>query len=228
MSIATPEVETEVETGDQHLVLYGVDWDQYVTVNDAFPERRGLRMIYIDGSLTILTLSRLHDWFVDHVDSIIKAVALGSGIDLDVAGSATLRLETEKAGVEGDRIYYFGANALTMGGPINVDLTTQPPPDLAVEVVVTHPAGKAIAAYARIGVPEVWRLDARRGTVEFLTLGPDGAYKPVTQSRNLPLFKPEDLLSLLKIAEESTPFSRWSRVLDEWVRTTILPRMVEG
>ena len=65
-----------------------------------------------------------------------------------------------------------------MSGPINIDLATQPPPDLAIEVEVGNPADKAIATYARIGVPEVWRLDVRRTTVTFLLLGEDGAYHP--------------------------------------------------
>jgi Uma2 family endonuclease len=228
MSIATPDVETEVDTGEQHIVLYGIDWEQYITINDAFPDRRGPRMIYIDGSLTILTLSRRHDWFVYYLDKIVTAIALGCGIEQEIAGSATFRLETEKIGVEGDRTYYFGANAEIMSGPINIDLATQPPPDLAIEVELTHSAKKAIATYARMGVPEVWHYEARRGTLAFLILGQDGSYQPAPRSRSLPLIMPEDVVGQLRLAEESGSFSRWYTQLPEWVRTTILPRAVGG
>ena len=219
--------EPDLFEGEQCLVLSGVDWDQYVTISDAFPERRGLRMIYNDGSLTLLTLSRRHDWFADYLDSIVKAVAVGCGIEIDVAGSATLRLEGNKAGVEGDRTYYFGAHAEMMSGPIDIDLTTQPPPDLAIEVEVTHAADEAVATYARLKVPEVWRYHARRRALAFLVLGEDGSYQPVPRSRNLPLLAPEDVLAQLKLAEETNSFSRWSSQLNEWVRITFLPR-VEG
>jgi Uma2 family endonuclease len=228
MSIATPEVQTTVDSGEQHLVLDGISWDQYVTINDALPDRGGLRMIYIDGSLTFLTLSRRHDWFEDYFDKIVMVVALQCGIEYAVAGSATFRAEGQKVGVEGDRTYYFGPNAEIMGGPLDIDLSTQPPPDLAIEVEVTHPADKAIATYARLGVPEVWRFDVRRKTVEFLLLGEDGTYHTAARSRGLSPLGPEDVLGQLRLAEETASISRWFAQLNEWVRTTILPRMAEG
>jgi Uma2 family endonuclease len=226
MSVATEAPATEQD--DQSLVLRGVDWDQYVTINDALPDRRGLRMIYIDGSLTFLTLSRRHDWFVDYLDSIIKAITLGCGIEMDVAGSATFRLAGERVGVEGDRTYYFGQHTEIMGGPLDIDLTTQPPPDLAIEVELTHRADKAIATYARIGVPEVWRFDAGRWTLTFLSLGENGSYQPAAKSRCLPLLTPEDVVAQLRLAEEISSFSRWFTQLNEWVRTTLLTRMPES
>lgn len=222
------EPRVEVEEAEQHLVLYGIEWDQYITINDALPDRRGLRMIYIDGSLTFLTLSRRHDWFVDYLDSIIKAVAIGCAIEMDVAGSATFRVEGKKSGVEGDRTYYFGPNAEIMSGPLDIDLSTQPPPDLAIEVEVTHAADKAVTTYARLKVPEVWRFDARRVTLAFLVLGEQGSYQPAPRSRNLPLLTPGDVLAQLKLAEETNSFSRWSAQLNEWVRATLLPRAEGG
>lgn len=228
MAVAISEVEAKAETGGQHLVLDGIDWDQYVTINDALPDRSGLRMIYIDGSLTFLTLSRRHDWLEDCLDKIVMVVALHCGIEQEVAGSATFRLEAEKVGVEGDRTYYFGPHAEIMRGPVDIDLSTQPPPDLAIEVEVTHHADKAIASYARIGVPEVWRYDARRKTLDFLVLGQDGSYQVATHSRSLPLLKPEDVLGQMKLAEEMGSFSRWFNQLNEWARLTILRRIAEG
>jgi Uma2 family endonuclease len=220
--------EPDLFAGEQGLVLHAIEWKQYVAINDALPERRGVRMIYIDGSLTLLTLSRRHDWLSDHLDKIVMAVALGCGIEREVAGSATFRLEAKEAGVEGDRTYYFGDNAAIMAGPIDIDLTTQPPPDLAIEVEVTHPADKAIATYARIGVPEVWRYHAPRRTLAFLVLGEDGTYRPATRSRNLPGLTPEDVLEQLRLADEIRVFSRWYAQLTEWVRLTLLPRADGG
>ena len=228
MAIATPEAETQTEAGEQHFILYGVDWDQYVRINDTFPDRAGLRMIYIDGSLTFLTLSRRHDWFEDYVDKIVMAVAIQRGIEYAVAGSATFRAEGQKVGVEGDLTYYFGPHAELMAGPIDIDLTSQPPPDLAIEVEVHHPADKAVATYARLGVPEVWRFNVRRRTVVFLILGEDGAYHPTARSRGLPPLGPEDVLDQLRLAEEIGSLPRWFAQLNEWVRTTIVPRMTEG
>ncbi len=217
-----------VEEGDQQFVLYGIGWDQYVTIDDALPDGRGPRMIYVDGCLTFLKVSGRHKWFAYHLDAIITSVALVCGIEQEIGGSATYRLESEQVGLEGDRTYYFGRNAKIMRGPIDIDLTTQPPPDLAIEVEVTHPADQAIAAYARIGVPEVWHHDAQRGKLTFLVLGKDRSYRSAGRSRSLPKLTTQDVLSQLRLAEDSRSFTRWSAQLPEWVRTTILPRSVEG
>jgi Uma2 family endonuclease len=226
--MSTTLAEPDLFPGEQGLVLAGIEWDQYVKINDALPDRRGVRMIYIDGSLTFLTPSFGHERYSDELDSIIKAVALGCGIDWEIAGQATFRLEAKQAGVEGDRTYFFGANAAIMGAQGEIDLTTQPPPDLAIEVEVTHPADQAIATYARIGVPEVWRYHARRRTLAFLVLGEDGSYRPAARSRNLPLLAPEDVLGQLRLAEGIRVFSRWYAQLTEWVRLTLLPRAGGG
>jgi Uma2 family endonuclease len=226
MSVVTEAPALEVS--EQHLDLFGIGWDQYVAINDALLDRSGLRMIYLEGSLSFLTLSQTHDWFADYLDAIIKAVAFGCGIEIDVAGSATLRVEDLKAGLEGDRTYYFGPNAEAMNGPRNIDLTVQPPPDLAIEVEVSHSANQAMLVYAKIGVPEVWRLDVPRGTLAFSVLSDDGTYQTRKISRNLPHLTPDDVLAQLKLAEASGSLFRWTVQLNEWVRTTILPRAIEG
>jgi len=223
--MATAEVLPVVEEAEQRLDLPGIGWDRYITISDALPERRGVRLFYLDGSLTFLTLSRRHDWFVDQLDMILKEVALACDVAFDIAGSATLRREDREAGLEGDRTYYFGANAALMGGPIDIDLTTQPPPDLAIEVEVSHPADKAMRIYARLGVPEVWRVDARRGTVGFWTLADDGGYRPASRSRGLPMLGPEDVLAQLHLADEIKQYNRWHAQLTRWVRDVIVPRV---
>jgi Uma2 family endonuclease len=226
--MSTTTIETAIEGDEQRLDLFGIEWDRYVTINDAFPKRRGLRMLYLDGRLTFLTLSRRHDWQVEYLDKILIAVAVGCEIDMEFAGSSTLRAEDLKAGVEGDRTYYFGPHAEIMRGPVNIDLSVQPPPDLAIEVELSHSANQVMAICARLGVPEVWRLDPKRGTLGFWVQGEDGTYRPATNSRNLPLLKSEDVSAQLKLVEETGSFNRWYSQLNEWVRTTIVPRAAEG
>jgi Uma2 family endonuclease len=46
-----------------------------------------------------------------------------------------------------------------MIGKKRVDLRFDPPPDLALEVVVTHRALDRMTIYARLRVPEVWQLE---------------------------------------------------------------------
>lgn len=47
-----------------------------------------------------------------------------------------------------------------MQGKTHLDLRTDPPPDLAIEVDVTSSSLDRMNIYAVLGVPEVWRLGA--------------------------------------------------------------------
>jgi Uma2 family endonuclease len=55
-----------------------------------------------------------------------------------------------------------------MIGKDRLDLTLDPPPDLAIEVDVTSKTG--LDAYQALGVPELWRLEAGRLRISVLQL----------------------------------------------------------
>ncbi len=101
---------------EQRLVLTRIGWGNYVTISDALPDWRGLRLIYIDGRLTLLTTSRRHDWLAERVGQLFVAVAEGCGIIWEDAGQATYRLEGRGAGVEGDKTFYVGAKCRANAG----------------------------------------------------------------------------------------------------------------
>ena len=44
-----------------------------------------------------------------------------------------------------------------MAGRDTIDLTVDPPPDLIVEVDISHPSLDKFPIYASLGIPEVWR-----------------------------------------------------------------------
>jgi Uma2 family endonuclease len=219
-SVPEPPQATEPE---QRLVLNGIDWRQYEKVLEAFPEQAGLRITYLDGRLTLLSPTRPHDWVERTLDHIVVAVAQGLGIEWEPAGHTTYRRERDEAGVEGDSTYYFGKHAEIMRGPREVDLTTQPPPDLAIEVEASHRADDSVAVWGRLGVPEVWRLDIKKWALTFGHRQDDGTYAPIPTSVALSPLEPGDVLNQLRIAEQLGS-SRWYAQLDHWVRTVILPR----
>ena len=205
------------------LVLDLIQWGQYEKILEALPEKAGLRIIYLDGRLTFLSPSYRHDIDGERCGQLVVALANGCGIVWEQAGHTTYRLRKKTGGVEGDKTFYFGENAERMLGEREVDLTTQPPPDLAIEVEATHPADDSVTVWGRLGVPEVWRLDLQRGTLVFGLRRDDGTYVPAPRSAGLPLLEPADVLGQLRLAEELGS-SRWFAQLDGWVRTVLLPR----
>lgn len=210
--------EQEHADGDQRVDMWGVSWESYVAINDALPEGSAVRAIYIDGRLTLLSTSRKHDWYAERLANLIQALASRLEIPWDDAGQATFRLPENSAGIEGDKTFYFREHAIQMSGPINIDLTSQPPPDLAIEVVVSHPADVALRTWGRLGVPEVWTYDPNRGVFAIWSRAEEGSYNEAPVSLGFPGLTPADLLAQMKEAEK-TRASDWFKQLGSWCET---------
>lgn len=211
-----------VEAG-QSLELLDINWQQYTAIREALDDRTNLRFVYLDGSLEILVTSRRHDWHAERLGQLVIAVASGCGVLWEDAGTTTFRRQAKEAGIEGDKTFYLGANAERMKGSVEVDLETQAPPDLAVEVEVSHSANKAMEVWGRLGVPEVWRFDPVREKVGFWRRREDGTYEPIERSMGLPVLMPADVLEQLKLAD-SIGAAAWFARLNDWVRAVVLPR----
>jgi hypothetical protein len=96
-----------------------------------------------------------------------------------------------------------------------------------IEVEASHSADEAIAAWGRLGVPEVWRFDAAAFTCAFWNRGGDGSYEQVARSKFLPALDPADVNHPMRLAIELGS-SRWYRQLETWVRDVIRPRLKGG
>ena len=225
MSIAT--AEHHPLGGERHFVLDGIGYDAYVAIDDALGDGHGVRLIYVEGRLAFVTASRRHEWYARRIAELVKAVASATGVVWEDAGSATYRRREKEVGVEGDETFYFGVHAELMRGAVNVDLSSQPPPDLAIEVEISHPADDAMIVYGRLGVPEVWRLDVDAWIFSFCLRRDHGSYEAAIRGLALPWLATTDILDQLQLAD-ALGVALWNAQLTEWVRTTILPRMVEG
>jgi Uma2 family endonuclease len=75
-------------------------------------------------------------------------------------GSTTFRRRDRGKGLEPDECYYFRDEA-KMRGRKRLDLKKDPPPELVVEIDVTHRSVPREPIYAALGVPEIWRFNGR-------------------------------------------------------------------
>ena len=207
-------------------MLRGISWDLYERVNDAMGEGRSPRMIFCDGSLTIVVTSRTHDWYAERLGDLVKGVAQGLGIAWEDAGQATFRRKDMNSGLEGDKTFYLAEHAELMKGPRNIDLEVQPPPDLAIEVEVSHPAEAAMAAWSRLGVPEVWRFDPVSDQFGFWLRQEDGRYESSDRGLGFSILTVADILDQMRLACDLGA-SQWHAQLRDWVRNVRL-RRVEG
>ncbi len=74
-------------------------------------------------------------------------------------GSTTLDREDLLKAVEPDNAYYFQNQALVAGRDININ--QDPPPDLVIEIDITHTDIQKLSLYASLGVPEFWRYNGQ-------------------------------------------------------------------
>ncbi len=93
------KVETTPFSGEQRLVLYGIDWQTYGKLLDAFGERP-LHLTYDCGKLEIMTLSPRHERLKKWLARLIEAMCLELSIAIACFGSTTYRREDLQRGLE--------------------------------------------------------------------------------------------------------------------------------
>lgn len=181
------------ERGDACVWLSGVPWDEYVRLR-AIPDNRNVRMTYDEGSLELMSPSKLHERMAELLGRLIAAWTEEKRIPVQGCGSATFRREDWQKGLEPDKCYYL-QHVEEVRGLEELDLAIHPPPDLVIEVDVTSPSRRRFPIYARLGVPEVWLW--RDGRLRFFLLGPDGHYAAADDSAGLPGFPRQSAEQLL-------------------------------
>lgn len=179
------------------VVLYDISWDTYERLLSAFGDRR-LPHTYSNGALEIMSPTQYHDWLKGFVGRLIEAAALELDIPIKGIGSTTLRRQMKEKGLEPDECYYV-ANELRVRGKRKLDLKKDPPPDLAVEIEVSRKILDRLEAYAKLGVPEIWRLDGKK--VTFLKLARDN-YRSIKRSLAFPTITPDDILRFTSLMEK--------------------------
>jgi Uma2 family endonuclease len=157
--MATAELLADRPDG-QHFLLHGVDWETYCKLRDALRGRH-LHLTYDRGSLELMTLSLGHEWYGSMLGRFIETLTLELGLPLKSAGSTTLDREDLERGAEPDRCYYLEHEPLVREKE-EIDLTVDPPPDLALEIDVSRSSIKRLGIYAALKIPEVWRFNGER------------------------------------------------------------------
>jgi Uma2 family endonuclease len=197
------------------LQLSGVDWETYSRLLHAFAERPGIRLTYDRGELEIMSPLLEHDDDGQFLADLVFVLTEELGLPLKRGGSTTLRRRRRRRGIEADACFWI-ANAHRMAGHRRLNLRSDPPPDLALEIDVTHSSLDRLSIYAALGVPEVWRLDG--DTLTFHVLGAKGKYTSAAASRSFPPMTPADLLGFLQQARQAGDENAVIRQFRDWIR----------
>jgi Uma2 family endonuclease len=183
----------------QRLVLFGVTWQEYSRMLRAFEERPGFRLTYDRGTLEIMSPLFEHEIDAALLGRFVEVLTEELGLPIQAGRSTTFRRRRMRRGLEPDHSWWI-AHAPQMRGKRRIDLRVDPPPDLALEVEVTRRVLNRMSIYARLGVPEVWRLNAQGLT--FHVLQANGRYAEQTHSLSFPLFTPADLTAYMALRSQ--------------------------
>jgi Uma2 family endonuclease len=193
------------ESGPQRFIFRDVDWAFYENVGDKLSDRRVFVTFY-KGKLEVVTVSLLHERICALLVIIVRVMAEEASMAIQGAGMATLKRMDLDDGVEPDSSFYI-AHERQMRGKTELDLTVDPPPDLAIEVEVTRRLGARKAIYRELGVPEVWVYNETGLTV---LIKQDQGYAAVDRSPTFPLLSPREIADFVAegLAQDETSFAK--------------------
>lgn len=200
----------------QQLLLKNVSWQMYENILEELGEGRHTRINYYQGLLEIVTPLPEHEINKVMIGDLVKALLEELDIDFWSLASTTFKSEAMAAGVEADDCFYIQNEALIRGKK-RIDLTIDPPPDLAIEIDIT--SRTRLNNYEALGVPELWRYDGQSLEINVLD---NGKYNKSNISRNFPLFSLVDVIP--QYVEQSKVIGRNTtiRSFRNWVREQIV------
>lgn len=199
--------------GGERVVLEGISWETYERLG-AELEGQHLLLTYDTGRLEIKTTSPEHEWWKKTAGRLVELLALEWDVAVEGLGSTTFTREDLAKGLEPDECYYL-RDVRALARKRNADLRIDPPPDLVIEIDVTHHAIDRERIYAAMGVRELWHFDG-------VSLGmyerqADGRYAPIGASVAFPGLRPKDLLPFLTMAGQSGQDTAL-RAFRDWLR----------
>jgi len=206
MSIASsnPCAETRI-------LIPNVAWEVFESL--AASDCAGTRFTYDKGLLEILSPSIEHEWCHRALGRMIETITEELDIPILSAGSTTLKLQLEKRGLEPDECFYL-AHEEQMRGKRDLDLTVDPPPDLAIEVDISRSSIDKLSIYADIGVPELWFFDGASLVVRRLE---NSTYTEQDASVAFPFLDLKEVVRFMGRFEQLGE-TAWIRSFREWVR----------
>ena len=191
--------------GEKRLLFRSLDWQRYQTLRETISRDRGtavvdnrnLHFTYLKGTLEVTLPLEIHEFSARLIEKFIWILVMELGLRVKTMGSTTLDRETLERSAEPDNAYYIQNQPVVAGR--DVDLDQDPPPDLIVEVDITHTDIDKLAHYAAMQVPEFWRYNGEVWRIYKLH---QGKYQEVDLSPTFPQVPKVKLYEFLAAARQ--------------------------
>lgn len=197
------------------IILTDVNWSKFEEILQELGEKRASRIAYSQNKLEIRMPLPEHEFDKEIIGDMVKILLEELEIDRECYGSTTFKRKDMTAGIEPDNCFYI-QNYRLMIGKRRLDLTVDPPPDLAIEVDVTSKT--QLSAYEALGVPELWQFSQGSLRINILQ---EGEYVESSFSPTFPNFPIFDGVSQFVKMSLTQGSSAALRVFRKWVRERI-------
>src|ERR1022692_3987322 len=157
MTTETVAEPVAIESDSRCFVLDDISWELYTQLREETDQNgRHIRMIYDEGRLVLMSpMLPKHELVKKLIARLIEELTLELRIPMEALGSTTWRRQDLAKGLEADECFYIQHQAEILGKE-RLDLPENPPPDLAIEVDITHHPKHRRSIYAALGVGELW------------------------------------------------------------------------
>ncbi|MCT7958645.1 Uma2 family endonuclease [Laspinema palackyanum] len=161
-------------------LITDVSWPMYEQLLEEYAEKPGVRINYSQGVLEVMVPLPEHEDDKIIISNLVEVLLEELDIEFRNLASTTFKSEKMQQGLEADSCFYI-ENEAAIRGKKRIDLTVDPPPDLAIEIDIT--ARTRFNNYEALGVGELWRFDGTRLEINVLQ---GGKYVQVSESPHFP------------------------------------------
>lgn len=181
---------------EQRTLLLNITWQTFKTMLAEMGSERVTRLAYDSGRVEIMTPLMQHENSNRFIEGLVIVLCEELGVEVKRTGSLTLTRDDLERGGEPDSSYYIQNESLVRDKG-NIDLASDPPPDLVLEVEYSKSKVDKLQLYSLIGIPEFWRYD---GSILRIYRLESGRY---VESSYSPTFTPISVTEIPRFLKES-------------------------
>ncbi len=224
------------------VILKDINWQTFEQILEELGEHRSARIAYEHEALEIMVPLPEHEIDKVFITNFVEILLEELDIDFYPLGSTTFKNELMQQGIEPDNCFSLGARSLradahanakgdcespgshryieneaAIRGKNRLDLTVDPPPDLALEIDVTSRTHPQI--YQALGVPELWRFEKGKLQINVLS---KGEYIEVEFSPHFPNFPLIEVIPQYLQRVKNEGRNKTMKAFRNWVKAQIL------
>ena len=203
---------------EQRVLLQNISWQTFKAMLSEMGSERGTRIAYDKGIVEIMSPLLPHENSNRLIEVFVGVLCEELGLEIKRAGSLTLTRDDLERGGEPDSSYYI-QNESVVRGKEHINLESDPPPDLVLEVEYSRSKIDKLELYASLGIPEFWRYNGRVLRIYSLE------QERYVECSTSPTFAPVRVSEMTRFISESRQVGEiaCTRAFRSFVRQQILP-----